>query len=70
MNMAIGNFEESLEPEQLKKRDIFLSGKTYDAYETIKKIIATARENIIIVDPWVDGTLFTLLTTVQPKVQI
>ncbi len=70
INMAIGKLEEPLELEQVQKGDIFPSGKTYDAYESIKKILSTAKKNIMIVDPWVDGTLFTLLSNAQPSVHI
>lgn len=70
INMAIGNLEEPLDSQQPQKGDIFPSGKPYDAYEAIRNIVTTATKNILIVDPWVDGTLFSLLSTVQPNVKI
>ncbi|MBL7119642.1 MAG: hypothetical protein ISS53_03035 [Dehalococcoidia bacterium] len=49
---------------------VYPSGKPYDAYKDIKDILTAAAEKLIIVDPYVDGTLFTMLENVQPEVQI
>ena len=70
LNMAIGNLEKLLELEQLPREAVFSDGKQYDAYEAIKDIITTAIKKLIIVDTWVDSTLFPLLGNAQPKVQI
>jgi len=70
LNMAIGNLEKLLESEQLPREAVFSDGKQYDAYEAIKDIITTATKKLIIVDTWVDSTLFPLLGNAQPKVQI
>jgi len=70
LNMAIGNLEKLLKSEQLPREAIFQNGKQYDAYEAIKDIITTATKKLIIVDTWVDGTLFHLLGNAQPNVQI
>ncbi|HTG62805.1 MAG TPA: hypothetical protein VMG63_25805, partial [Terriglobia bacterium] len=44
---------------------VFLpAGSAHDAYVEIRKIVQSATSEILIVDPYVDGTLWTLLTNV------
>jgi len=74
INIAIGNLESLTLPETgqmgAPQETVFPSGKTYDAYKAIMGIITTATKKLIIVDSYVDSTLFTMLENVQPKVQI
>jgi hypothetical protein len=47
-------------------QQFFPAGSDHEAYVQIRKIIETARTEIRIVDPYVDHTLWTLLTNVPP----
>lgn len=49
---------------------IYPAGTPYDAYKDIKAVISAASKKLIIVDPWVDSTLFDLLENAQSNVQI
>jgi hypothetical protein len=69
VNEAIGKLEGVSTPEILKEA-IYPSDTPYDAYKNIKEIISLATKKLIVVDPYVDGTVVTLLENVQPKVQI
>ena len=52
-------------------KQVFLpAGSTHDAYIEIRKIIQLARAEILIVDTYVDGTLWQLLTNVLPTANI
>lgn len=45
-------------------RELLLTqGTEYDSYRAIKKIIQEAKQSISIVDPYLDGTIFTMLAT-------
>lgn len=66
---AIGRLE-AVQVSQLPQEAVYPSGKLYDAYKDIKDILTAATKKLIIVDPYVDSTLFTMLESVQPKVQI
>lgn len=47
--------------------EIFLApGTQHDAYREIREIISSAAQELIIVDNYVDGTLFQLLTNSKP----
>jgi hypothetical protein len=70
VNQIIGKIKAELKSEQLTSESIYPSGKPYDAYKHIKGIIASAAKKLTIIDPYVDGTLFTLLENVQSSVQI
>ena len=74
INIAIGKLH-SLEPPTISKikapkESVFESGKPYDAYRAIMDIIKAATNTLIIVDPYVDSTLFIRFEKVQPAVQI
>jgi hypothetical protein len=43
------------------------AGSQHDAYVEIRKIIQQATTEILIVDPWVDDSLWTLLSNVPPN---
>jgi len=75
INIAIGNLQSLTLPEigQVQagaQEALFPSGKPYDAYKAIMDILTRAKKKLIIVDTYVDSTLFTMLENVQPKVQI
>jgi hypothetical protein len=48
----------------------FPSGSQYDAYVRIREIVAEAKTEITIVDSYIDGSLFKLLTNVSKSVKI
>lgn len=45
----------------------FVKGMVHSAYSQIKKIISTAHDDIIIVDQYVNGTIFELLKNLNPE---
>jgi len=49
---------------------VYSSGTPYDAYKDIKDIIILAANKLIIVDPYVDGTVVTLLENAKPSAAI
>jgi hypothetical protein len=52
-------------------KQVFLpAGSAHDAYVEIRKIVQLATTEILIVDTYVDGTLWELLTNVPPKTKI
>lgn len=45
-------------------RELLLTqGTEYDSYRAIKQVIQDAKQTIAIVDPYLDGTIFTMLAT-------
>lgn len=45
-------------------RELLLTqGTEYDSYRAIKQVIQEAKQSIAIVDPYLDGTIFTMLAT-------
>ena len=68
-NEAIGKLEEVPTPEILKEA-VYSSGTPYDAYKDIKNIIILAANKLIIVDPYVDDSVVTLLENAKPSVAI
>jgi hypothetical protein len=52
-------------------KQVFLpAGSAHDAYIEIRKIIQLAKTELLIVDTYVDGTLWQLLTNVPPTTKI
>jgi hypothetical protein len=53
-----------LAPRSSPVRELLLSqGTEYDSYRAIKQIIQEAKQSIAVVDPYLDGTIFTMLTS-------
>ena len=46
------------------------TGRTYDAYKAIRGIVTRAASKLIIVDSYIDSTIFTLLENAQPNLKI
>lgn len=45
-------------------RELFLTqGTEYDSYRAIKQVINAAKQSIAVVDPYLDGSIFTMLAT-------
>ena len=70
VHVAMGKLKTQLDSEEPAEEAVYRSGKPYDAYKHIKGIIASTARELTIIDPYVDGTLFTLLENVQSSVQI
>ncbi|MEF3309602.1 hypothetical protein PV433_11935 [Paenibacillus sp. GYB004] len=60
------NLKEELE-EQVQ---FYEKGKQYDAYKTIKGIFASAKKELIIIDNYIDDSLFLMLECVEISVSI
>ena len=52
------------------KQVFFPAGTQHDAYREIRDIVTKVTNEIVIVDPYVDQSLWTLLTNVPPTVRI
>jgi hypothetical protein len=58
-------------PVPLEQSQIYLpAGSQRDAYVELRKIVQLAKQDMLIVDPYVDETLWELLTNVLPTVKI
>jgi hypothetical protein len=54
-----------------KQNQVYLpAGSQYDAYVELRKIVQFAKQDMLIVDPYVDETLWELLTNVLPTVKL
>jgi len=63
---AVGAF-----PLQPYQNQVYLpAGSQHDAYVELRKIIQFAKSDMLIVDPYVDETLWELLTNVDPSVKL
>jgi hypothetical protein len=63
---AVGAF-----PPQDHQNQVYLpAGSQHDAYVELRKIVQFAKSDMLIVDPYVDGTLWELLTNVYPTVKL
>ncbi len=69
VNTAIGKLEALSTPEVLREA-VYPSGTPYDAYKDIRDIISLAIKRLIIIDPYVDASVITLLENVHSGVEI
>lgn len=51
-----------------KKEQLFLPGKTYDAYSEIIDILSEVKNEIIIIDSYADKTLFDFIKNISSKI--
>ena len=56
--------------EEPPKEKLFFNGQYYDAYEFISSIIRTAKESIIVIDPYCDNKLLTFLKSKSNDVNV
>lgn len=56
--------------KEIPKQGIFYNGQTYDAYAFVNQLIKTAKNNIILIDNYIDDTVITLLTAKKTNVQV
>ncbi len=60
-----------IEIEDIKPRQgIFFDGQIYDAYQFISDLIRTASDNIMIIDNYIDDSVFTLLSKRRKGVDV
>ena len=58
-------------PLPVQPNQVYLpAGSQHDAYVALRKIVQLARQDVLIVDPYVDETLWELLTNVHPTVKL
>jgi hypothetical protein len=62
--------EETTPTSKTLREAVYPSDLPYDAYKDIKAIISLAAKKLMVVDPYVDSTVVTLLENVQPGVEI
>jgi hypothetical protein len=68
-NEVIGKLE-MMSPSDALREVVYSGGTPYEAYKGIREIISLATKKLTLVDPYVDGTVVTLLENVQPSVKI
>jgi hypothetical protein len=59
-----------LSPSQDQHQTYLPAGSQHDAYVELRKIVQLAKSDMLIVDPYVDETLWQLLTNVHPTVRL
>ena len=60
----------AIEDKSIKpKQGIFYDGQVYDAYVFVSDLIKSANESIVLIDNYIDDTVFTLLSKREPKVK-
>jgi hypothetical protein len=61
---------DALEDKSFKpKQGIFYDGQVYDAYVFVVELIKSTRENIILIDNYIDDTVFTLFSK-NPNIKV
>ena len=63
-------FEAIEDKEIIKKQGIFYDSQIYDAYKFVSDLIRTAKKSIIIIDNYIDDSVFTLLTKRAKNVNV
>ena len=70
LKSKVENISNSLEDKTLKpKQGIFYDGEIFDAYIFINDLIKTALSEIILIDNYIDETVFTLFSK-YPNIKI
>uniref|UniRef100_UPI004048E405 RhuM family protein n=1 Tax=Aliarcobacter sp. TaxID=2321116 RepID=UPI004048E405 len=66
----IDNISAKFEDNSLKiKQGIFFDGQVYDAYSFVSDLIKTAKDEIILIDNYIDDTVLTLFSKI-PNIKI
>jgi hypothetical protein len=58
------------EKPDIAKQGVFFDGQVFDAYLFVSKLIRSAKKSIIILDNYVDETVFALLSKADNKVKV
>ena len=73
LNSALNKIGWKLEADGITTEDLniremfFPKGTSHDAYVEVRKILNKATSKLIIIDPWLDSSIFQLLKTVTAK---
>lgn len=57
-------------PDLINKQGIFFDGQTYDAYDFVNQLIKKAKNNIVIIDNYLDDSVVTQLTKKESNVAV
>ena len=57
-------------PDDIVKDKVFFKGEFYDAYSLVVDILASSKEEIIIIDNYIDKKLLDILKTINRKIMI
>lgn len=57
-----------IKSKELSDKSLFSDGQVFDAYQFVTEIIENAKSSIILIDNYVDSSMFTLLTKKKEKV--
>jgi predicted XRE-type DNA-binding protein len=70
LKIKIDNISAKLEDNSLKiKQGIFFDGQVYDAYSFVSDLIKTAKDEIILIDNYIDDSVLTLFSKI-PNIKI
>ena len=70
LTLRLSDTEDKLFSKFDKKEYLYLENSEYDAYSDIIKILKTSKQNIIIVDPYVDITFLDTIRNIKTKVTL
>ncbi|BBJ27430.1 ORF6N domain-containing protein [Athalassotoga saccharophila] len=56
--------------EEIPTQGIFFDGQIFDAYKFVCDLIRSAKKSIILIDNYIDESVFTLLTKRKPEVKV
>lgn len=66
LKSKVQNISNSLESNSLKlTQEIFFDGQVYDAYIFVNNLLKTAKNEIILIDNYIDDSVFTLFSKYQ-----
>ncbi len=66
LKSKVANIANSLEDNSLKQsKGIFFDGQTYDAYAFINDLLKSAKSEVVLIDNYIDDTVFTLFSKYQ-----
>ncbi len=57
-------------PDRINKQGVFFDGQTYDAYDFVNQLIKKAKNNIVIIDNYLDDSVVTQLTKKESNVAV
>ncbi len=66
LKLKVENISNSLEDNSLKpSKGIFFDGQVYDAYAFLNNLLKSAKSEIVLIDNYIDDTVFTLFSKYQ-----
>ncbi len=70
LSEKVYEIEFQIQSTQLPTQGVFFEGQIYDAYELFSKLIRSAKNNIILIDNYLDERTITQLAKKNPNVQV